>query len=76
MRLNIPSCIIKLPNIYKYLLFFMKKLLQKNLLIVNFKRMWPYIKPYWGRALLGGGLNRPRGGVGWRRSHVFKALYG
>ena len=54
----------------------MKKLLQKNLLIVNFKRMWPYIKPYWGRALLGGGLNRPRGGVGWRRSHVFKALYG
>lgn len=41
----------------------MKKLLQKNLLIVNFKRMWPYIKPYWGRACLGVALTVPVGAL-------------
>ncbi|MBO5911299.1 MAG: ABC transporter, partial [Elusimicrobiaceae bacterium] len=35
----------------------MKKLLHKtistNLIVINIKRMWPFIKPYWGRALMG-----------------------
>ncbi len=35
----------------------MKKLIHKtfnkNILVVNFKRMWPFVKPYWVRAMLG-----------------------
>lgn len=30
-----------------------KQAITKNILIKNFRRMWPYVKPYWGRALLG-----------------------
>ena len=49
----------------------MKKLLHKifdelfvhNSLIVNYKRMWPFVKPYWFRALLGIGLAIPVGGL-------------
>lgn len=26
--------------------------LTNNMFVVNYKRMWPYVKPYWGRALL------------------------
>lgn len=31
---------------------FLKKPLAKNMFVVNYKRMWPYIKPYWFRALM------------------------
>lgn len=41
----------------------MNKLLKKNLLIINFKRMWPYIKPYWFRAALGVALTVPVGAL-------------
>ncbi|MBP5616952.1 MAG: ATP-binding cassette domain-containing protein [Elusimicrobiaceae bacterium] len=45
----------------------MKKLIQKtfnkNILVVNFRRMWPFIKPYWGRALLGVLLTIPVGAL-------------
>lgn len=45
----------------------MKKLLKntisKNQLIVNCRRMWPYIKPYWFRAGLGVALTVPVGAL-------------
>lgn len=45
----------------------MKKVLHKafnqNILVVNFKRMWPYVKPYWFRALLGVLLTLPIGAL-------------
>ena len=45
----------------------MKQLIQKafnkNILIVNFRRMWPFIKPYWFRALLGVLLTIPVGAL-------------
>ena len=45
----------------------MKKfLLQKwhtNTLVINAKRMWPYIKPYWFRACLGVALTVPVGAL-------------
>ena len=34
-----------------------------NLLIKNFRRMWPYIKPYWFRALLGALVTIPVGAL-------------
>lgn len=34
-----------------------------NLLIKNFRRMWPYIKPYWFRAALGVALTVPVGAL-------------
>jgi len=34
-----------------------------NLLIKNFRRMWPYIKPYWFRACLGVALTVPVGAL-------------
>lgn len=41
----------------------MKKIFSNNLLVVNFRRMWPYIKPYWFRALLGVCLTVPVGAL-------------
>lgn len=41
----------------------MKKLITSNLLIKNFRRMWPYIKPYWFRAALGVALTVPVGAL-------------
>ncbi len=45
----------------------MKKLLNKaiskNMLVINFRRMWPYIKPYWFRASLGVALTIPVGAL-------------
>ena len=41
----------------------MKKYLKNNLLIINFRRMWPYIKPYWFRACLGVALTVPVGAL-------------
>ena len=45
----------------------MKKLLHKtfnkNIVVINFRRMWPYIKPYWFRALLGVLLTIPVGAL-------------
>lgn len=49
----------------------MKKILKKpfdalifhNSLFINYKRMWPFIKPYWFRALLGVALAVPVGGL-------------
>ncbi len=44
----------------------MNKLLQPittNQLVKNFKRMWPYIKPYWFRACLGVALTVPVGAL-------------
>lgn len=43
-----------------------KKLLRpitKNQMVKNFRRMWPYIKPFWGRALLGVCLTIPVGAL-------------
>ena len=31
---------------------FLKKPLAKNMFVMNYKRMWPYVKPYWFRALM------------------------
>lgn len=31
---------------------FLKRPLANNMFVVNYKRMWPYIKPYWFRALM------------------------
>ncbi|MCI7535930.1 ABC transporter ATP-binding protein [Candidatus Avelusimicrobium faecicola] len=41
----------------------MTKLISSNLLIKNFRRMWPYIKPYWFRAALGVALTVPVGAL-------------
>lgn len=49
----------------------MKKILKKpfdalifhNSLFINYKRMWPFIKPYWFRAFLGVALAVPVGGL-------------
>ena len=30
----------------------LKKPLTKNMFVVNYRRMWPYVKPYWFRALM------------------------
>lgn len=40
-----------------------KAKLNANILIKNFRRMWPYIKPYWGRALVGVLLTIPVGAL-------------
>lgn len=40
-----------------------KKMITKNLLVKNFQRMWPYIKPYWFRACLGVALTVPVGAL-------------
>lgn len=37
--------------------------ISKNALVKNFRRMWPYIKPFWGRALLGVLLTIPVGAL-------------
>ena len=39
------------------------KQISKNALVKNFRRMWPYIKPFWGRALLGVLLTIPVGAL-------------
>ena len=39
------------------------ELIFKNSLVVNYRRMWPYIKPYWFRALLGVALAVPVGAL-------------
>lgn len=31
---------------------FLKKLFVNNSFVINYRRMWPYVKPYWFRALL------------------------
>lgn len=41
----------------------MKHLISSNLLVKNFRRMWPYIKPYWFRAALGVALTVPVGAL-------------
>ncbi|MBQ3667079.1 MAG: ATP-binding cassette domain-containing protein [Elusimicrobiaceae bacterium] len=41
----------------------LKKTISKNQLIVNCKRMWPYVKPYWFRAGLGVALTVPVGAL-------------
>lgn len=42
---------------------FFFNLCNKNTLVKNFKRMWPYIKPYWFRASLGVILTVPVGAL-------------
>ncbi len=49
-----------MTNIFKKPL---NELIFKNSLIVNYKRMWPYIKPYWFRAFLGVALAIPVGAL-------------
>ena len=39
------------------------KQLSRNILVKNFRRMWPYIKPFWFRALLGVLLTVPVGAL-------------
>lgn len=41
----------------------MKKFFNNNLIVINFRRMWPYIKPYWFRAALGVSLTVPVGAL-------------
>lgn len=40
-----------------------KGMMSKNLMVKNFRRMWPYIKPYWFRACLGVALTVPVGAL-------------
>ena len=40
-----------------------KELILKNSLVVNYRKMWPYIKPYWFRAFLGVALAVPVGAL-------------
>ena len=40
-----------------------KQLVKQNALVKNFMRMWPYVKPYWGRAVLGVLLTIPVGAL-------------
>ena len=39
------------------------KLLNDNQFVFNYRRMWPFIKPYWGRAVLGILLTIPEGAL-------------
>ena len=41
----------------------MKKIIDFNSLLCNWRRMWPYIKPYWFRACLGAALTAPVGAL-------------
>ncbi|WP_428071077.1 ABC transporter ATP-binding protein [Candidatus Avelusimicrobium alvi] len=41
----------------------LKQLFKQNILVKNFCRMWPYIKPYWFRACLGVALTVPVGAL-------------
>ena len=41
----------------------LKRAFNANLIILNFKRMWPFIKPFWVRALIGVLLTIPVGGL-------------
>ena len=41
----------------------LEQIFKKNLLVKNFLRMWPYIQPYWFRALLGVALTVPVGAL-------------
>ena len=41
----------------------MHKLITENVLVRNFRRMWPFVKPYWFRALLGVLLTVPVGAL-------------
>ena len=40
-----------------------KKMISQNQLVVNARRMWPYVKPFWFRAALGVFLTIPVGGL-------------
>ncbi len=40
-----------------------KKMISQNQLVINARRMWPYIKPFWFRAVLGVSLTIPVGGL-------------
>ncbi len=40
-----------------------KQVITANTLIMNCRRMWPYVKPYWGRAVLGVLLTIPVGAL-------------
>ena len=42
---------------------FIKQAISRNLLVINFRRMWPYVKPYWFRACLGVALTVPVGAL-------------
>lgn len=41
----------------------LKKAFNANLVVLNCKRMWPFIKPFWVRALIGVLLTIPVGGL-------------
>ena len=41
----------------------LKKAFNANLVVLNCKRMWPFIKPFWVRALIGASLTIPVGGL-------------
>ena len=40
-----------------------KQYVTQNQFVKNYKRMWPFIKPFWGRALLGVLLTIPVGSL-------------
>lgn len=41
----------------------LKQWITQNQFVRNYKRMWPFVKPYWGRALLGVLLTIPVGSL-------------
>ncbi len=41
----------------------LKKLILENMFVKNYKRMWPYIKPYWFRSLLSVLITIPLGSM-------------
>lgn len=41
----------------------LKRVFNANLFVVNCKRMWPFVKPFWVRALIGALLTIPVGGL-------------
>lgn len=50
-------------QIRKFLNTPISELVLKNVLVVNYRKMWPFIKPYWFRAFLGIALAIPVGSL-------------
>ena len=51
------------PHSFLEYFIMIKKMISENQLVINARRMWPYIKPFWFRAALGVFLTIPVGGL-------------